>query len=162
MMWSHGNLVTVGLEGGVSLCIAMKNVQWTDVHRYQYSWGSGVKHCYSIALYPLKTNFAQQVGDILWFKFTSFSVSHSVAVNSFEHVDHLRGHEDHVLMFFAILNLTLICHPSGQQAVFVRSLTQDPSLIWNTLLTHTMELNHEPPTLSHKGCQRILRTNQTE
>ena len=22
MMWSHGNLVTVGLEGGVSLCIS--------------------------------------------------------------------------------------------------------------------------------------------
>lgn len=28
MMWSHGDLVIVGLEGGVSLCIAMKNMQW--------------------------------------------------------------------------------------------------------------------------------------
>lgn len=51
---------------------------------------------------------------------------------------------------------------SGEEAVFVRSLTKDPSLIWNTALTHTMEPNHGPPTLSHKGCQRILRTNQTE
>ena len=39
------------------------------------------------------------------------------------HVDHLRVHQDHVLIFFIIFNLTLICHLSGQEAIFVRSLT---------------------------------------
>ena len=45
------------------------------------------------------------------------------------HVDHLRGHQDHVLIFLIIFNLTLICHLSGQEALFDRSLTRDPSLI---------------------------------
>ena len=62
----------------------LKHAMNIDVHRYPESWGSGVKHCYSIARYPLKRNFARQVRNILWFKFTSFSVSHSVPVNSFE------------------------------------------------------------------------------
>ena len=59
----------------------------------------------------------------------------SVPVNSFKwgggggHVDHLRGHQDHVLIFLIIFNLTLICHLSGQEALFDRSLTRDPSLI---------------------------------
>ena len=44
-------------------------------------------------------------------------------------VDHLRGHQDHVLIFFVIFSLILICHLSGQEAFFVRSLPQDPSLI---------------------------------
>ena len=39
------------------------------------------------------------------------------------HVDHLRVHQDHVPIFFIIFNLTLICHLSGQEAIFVRSLT---------------------------------------
>ena len=39
------------------------------------------------------------------------------------HVDHLRVHQDHVLIFFIIFNLTLICHLSGQEAIFVESLT---------------------------------------
>ena len=34
--------------------------------------------------------------------------------------------------FFVIFNLILMCHLSGQEAFFVGSLTQDPSLIWNT------------------------------
>ena len=45
------------------------------------------------------------------------------------HLDHLRGHQDHVLIFLIIFNLTLICHLSGQEALFDRSLTRDPSLI---------------------------------
>ena len=45
------------------------------------------------------------------------------------HVDHLRGHQDHVLIFF-VINLPLICHLLGQEASFVG--TQDPSLTWNT------------------------------
>ena len=58
----------------------------------------------------------------------------SVPVNSFKwggggHVDHLRGHQDHVLIFLIIFNLTLMCHLSGQEALFDRSLTRDPSLI---------------------------------
>ena len=48
------------------------------------------------------------------------------------HIDHLRGHQDHVRIFFVMFKLTLICHQSGQEAFFVGSLTQDPSLIWNT------------------------------
>ena len=47
----------------------------------------------------------------------------SIPVNSFKwggggHVDHLRGHQDHVLIFLVtgIFNLTLICHLSGQEA----------------------------------------------
>ena len=55
--------------------------------------------------------------------------TYSVPVDSFKrgvmNVDHLRGHQDHVLIFFVIFNLILI----GQEAFFVRSLTQDPSLI---------------------------------
>ena len=39
------------------------------------------------------------------------------------HVDHLRVHQDHVLIFFIIFNLTLICHLLGQEAIFVGSLT---------------------------------------
>ena len=39
------------------------------------------------------------------------------------HVDHLMGYQDHVLIFFIIFNLTLICHLSGKEAVFVGSLT---------------------------------------
>ena len=48
------------------------------------------------------------------------------------HIDHLRGHQDHVRIFFVVFKLTLISHQSGQEAFFVGSLTQDPSLIWNT------------------------------
>ena len=48
------------------------------------------------------------------------------------HVDHLRGHQDRVLIFFVIFNLILTCHLSGQEAFFVGSLTRDLSLIWNT------------------------------
>ena len=48
------------------------------------------------------------------------------------HVDHLRGYQYHMLIFFVIFNLTLICHLSGQEALFVGSLTRGPSLIWNT------------------------------
>ena len=33
--------------------------------------------------------------------------------------------------FFIIFNLTFIFHLSDQEAFFVKSLTQDPSLIWN-------------------------------
>ena len=44
-----------------------------------------------------------------------------------DHVDHLRGHQDHVLIFSFYLTYT-----SHQEAFFVASLTKDPSLIWNT------------------------------
>ena len=43
-------------------------------------------------------------------------------------VDYLRGHQDHMQIFFVIFNLTLICHLLGQEAFFVGSLTRDPSL----------------------------------
>ena len=61
----------------------------------------------------------------------------SVPVNLFKQgilQTHLRGHQDHVLIFFIIFNLTLayICHLSGQEASFVGSLTRDTSFIWNT------------------------------
>ena len=39
------------------------------------------------------------------------------------HVDHLMVHQDHLLIFFIIFHLTLICHLSGQEAIFVGSLT---------------------------------------
>ena len=39
-----------------------------------------------------------------------------------------------MLNFFVIFNLTLKCHRSGQQAFFVRSLTQNPSHFWSTVL----------------------------
>ena len=58
-----------------------------------------------------------------------------------DHVDHLRGHQDHLLIFFAIFNLKLICHLSGQEAFFVWSLTQDPSLIWNTVITFSFRIH---------------------
>ena len=50
--------------------------------------------------------------------------TYSVPVDSFKrrvmNVDHLRGHQDHMLIFFFIFNLILICHLSGQEAFFVR------------------------------------------
>ena len=59
--------------------------------------------------------------------------TYSVLVDSFKrgvmNVDHLRGHQDHMLIFFVIFNSILTCHLSGQGAFFVGSLTQDPSLI---------------------------------
>ena len=58
--------------------------------------------------------------------------TYSVPVDSFKrgvmNVDHLRGHQDHLLMF-VVFRLILICHLSGQEAFSVGSLTQDPSLI---------------------------------
>jgi len=57
---------------------------------------------------------------------------YSVPVDSFKrgvmNVHHRRGHQDHMLIF-VIFNLILICHLPGQEAFFVGSLTQDPSLI---------------------------------
>ena len=53
-----------------------------------------------------------------------------------DHVHHLRGHQDHILIFFVTFNITLICYLSGQEAFFVESLT-----IWNT----------EPPCLKLFG-----------
>ena len=47
------------------------------------------------------------------------------------HLDNLRGHPDHMLIFFVIFNLTLIFHLSSQEAFLVRPLTPNPSLIWN-------------------------------
>ena len=47
------------------------------------------------------------------------------------HVDHLRGHEDHLLIFFVIFNVILLCDLWGQEAFFAGSLSRDPSLIWN-------------------------------
>ena len=49
----------------------------------------------------------------------------SVPVNSFKggHIDHQRGHPDHVLTFFVIIDLTFRFHLSGQEAFFVESLT---------------------------------------
>ena len=38
-----------------------------------------------------------------------------------DHVDHPRGHQDHVLIFFVMFNLTLICHLLGQEAVYKES-----------------------------------------
>ena len=35
-----------------------------------------------------------------------------------DHVDHPRGHQDHVLIFFVIFNL---CHLLGQEAVYKES-----------------------------------------
>ena len=33
-------------------------------------------------------------------------------------IDHLRGHQDHVRIFFVIFKLTLICRQSGQDSLF--------------------------------------------
>ena len=46
-----------------------------------------------------------------------------------------------MLIFFAIFNLKLICHLSGQEAFFVWSLTQDPSLTWNTVITFSFRIH---------------------
>ena len=43
--------------------------------------------------------------------------------------------------FFAIFNLKLICHLSSQEAFFVWSLTQDPSLTWNTVITFSFRIH---------------------
>ena len=67
----------------------------------------------------------------------SFSTAYSIPVNSFKqggHVDHLRGHQDHELIFLLYSTWHLKCHRSGQQAFFVRSLTQNPSHFWSTVL----------------------------
>ena len=47
------------------------------------------------------------------------------------HLDNLRGHPDHVLIFFVIFNLMFIFHLSSQEAFLVGPLTRDPFLIWN-------------------------------
>jgi len=64
---------------------------------------------------------------------SSLHAAFQLILSSRGYGDHLRGHQDHVLIFFVIFNSTLICHLSGQEAFFVWSLTRDPSLIWNTL-----------------------------
>ena len=52
----------------------------------------------------------------------------SVPVNSGCHLDNLRGHPDHVLIFFIIFTLTLyLLHLSSQEAFLDGPLTPDPS-----------------------------------
>ena len=62
---------------------------------------------------------------------TSLYYTISVPVNAGGHLDNLRGHPDHVLIFFVIFNLIFIFHLSSQEAFLVGPLTRDPSLIWN-------------------------------
>ena len=67
----------------------------------------------------------------------SFSTAYSIPVNSFKQGGSCwpsEGSPRSWANFFVIFNLTLKCHRSGQQAFFVRSLTQNPSHFWSTVL----------------------------
>lgn len=60
-----------------------------------------------------------------------------------DHVDHLRGQQDHLLIFLSYnFNLILICHLLSQEAFSVESLTRDPSFTWNTAsISHGCQSN---------------------